>query len=215
MNQQQLNPQQMNPQQLNPQQMNPQLNEDVEGVIKSFVPQSSRLLSLIRKYNMAYLKAGLEKKTVKQLQYILTNIIATVTTGFLSEYKWWFFTVGVDVPAAIARPRIPFGFLEKHKSTAGNKKAKIDRIIEFYRRLLDILSFKTIPRFYYQHHQNGHRSIHIHEHKKLPRKYREDLAERAIKLLCILTMVIKAPKAKPAVPTPNIQTIPTVYTEVD
>jgi len=204
---------------MNPQQMKPQLNDDVEGIIKSFVPHVNRLGSLVRKYNLSYLKAGLKKKTVKQLQHILTNIIEIITTGFLSQYKWWFFTVGVDVPAALTRKRIPYGFLDKYKSTVGNKQAKIDRIIEFFIRVLDILSFKPITQFYYQHHENRHKTIHINENKKLPRKFRQDLAEKGIKLLCILTMVIKTtvplvPKAKKAKTiVPNIEN--PVFTEVD
>ena len=188
--------------------MNNPLNEDVEGVIKSFIPHSTRLLSLRRQYTMKHLKEGLEKKTVKKLESILTNIISIIKTGFLSEYKQWFYTVGIDVPAALARKRIPFGFLDKYKSTSGNKQSKVDRIMEFYRRACDIVCYKRIPKFYYIFLDNGGRTLHIHD-KPISRQSREDLSQRVIKLLCLLTIVLK-PSPKPSrLPTP------TGFTEVD
>lgn len=195
--------------------MNPELNDDVEGVIKSFIPHSTRLLSLRQKYKIAHLKEGLQKKTVKQLQHILVNIIETVKTGFLSDYKQWFYTIGVDIQEALTRVRIPFGFLHKYESTLGNKEAKVNRILEFYKRACDIASQKSISRFYYQYQANGNRTLNINQNKHLRGIFKQDLSQRVIKLLCILNIVIKATKAKkPKAKVPKANNT-TTFTEVD
>jgi len=175
----------------------PELNNDVAHLVKSYIPHSARLNSLRKKYTNEILKQGLQKKTVKQLDHILENIIETIDKGFLSNYKTWFITVGIDVPSAMDRKNIPFGFLFKYRSISGNKQSKVDRIMEFYQRACDIMFRKQIPKFYNHYKENGRRTLYIHPLKKLAMTHREDLSQRVIKLLCILTIVIKAsPKSK-------------------
>ena len=173
----------------------PQLNDDVALVVKSFVPESVRLHSLRKKYTNEILKQGLQKKTVKQLQFILINIIATIDMGFLSKYHKWFKTVGIDVPATMDKKRIPSGILQKYKSTSVNKGSKVERIMAFYQRACDIIDRKEISRFYYNYQENGRRSLYIHPLKKMAISHREDLSHRVIKMLCILTIVTNTRQA--------------------
>ena len=168
-----------------------QVNKDVQRVITSFISHYDRLLSLRKKYTNKFLEEGLQKKTMTKLQHILVNIIAIIQTGFLSSYQQWFYTVGVNVDVVLNRPNIPYTFLEKYCAISGNKQWKINRIIELYKRACDIVVFRDISKFYYEF-QEGNRIILINPAAKLSRDLLEDLSQRIIKLLCILTIVIKS-----------------------
>lgn len=77
----------------------PQLNDDVEGVITSFLPMINRFYSIRGVYTNEFLEEGLKKKTVAQLTLILQKLIEMVDTGELAWFKYLFQTLGLDIEA--------------------------------------------------------------------------------------------------------------------
>ena len=62
------------------------LNDDVAGVISSFMTTSTRLNILRHKYTNDFLRDGLSKKTMKQLKVIIDNVNNTDCINPLQLY---------------------------------------------------------------------------------------------------------------------------------
>jgi len=131
------------------------LNEDTENIIKSYIPDIQRWISLREKvYTDSFLREGLEKKTVVQLTLIQRNLIEMVDSHQVSNIWYLFRTYsGKVVKELDAQTTITEKTKNRLKSAldnwrsmsiCGNKQEKIENIIKFINRLDNIIQLNLI-----------------------------------------------------------------------
>ena len=165
------------------------LNEDTENIIKSFIPDIQRWITLRKVYNDSFLREGFEKKTVAQLSLIQTNLIKMVKTGELYRMKRFFQTYhGMDIEELKTRKRICWSMTEKWMSIRGNKKEKIEKIIKFIHRLDNIIRRNLIDCFYCPYNKlTLTRCL-------LNKKFQHIYAAKSLKVLLLLVSILKNTK---------------------
>lgn len=171
----------------------PELNEDVKNVIKSFIPDIERWISLRKIYNDLVLKDGLKKKTVAQLTLIQTNLIKMVETG--GEFhglRILFRSCGVDIEELKTRKRICYTTLHRWKNIRGKKNEKIEKIIKFVQRIGIII--RGIPIHVFSHDVLFRKLIIVKRHLRLDKQ--DIWAPKALKVLLLLISILKNPKKK-------------------
>lgn len=168
------------------------LNEDTENIIKSFIPDIQRWITLRKVYNDSFLREGLEKKTVLQLSLIQTNLIEMVNTSELSRMKCFFQTYyGMDIEELKTRKIICWSMTEKWMSIRGNKKEKIEKIIKFIHRLGNIIRRNLIDCFYCPY--NKCKLLTLTKFV-LNKKFQHIYAAKALKVLLLLVSILKNTK---------------------
>lgn len=169
------------------------LNEDTENIIKSFIPDIQRWITLRKVYNDSFLREGLEKKTVAQLSLIQTNLIKMVDeTGELYGINPFFRTYyGMDIEELKTRKIICWSMTKKWMSIRGNKKEKIEKIIKFIHRLGNIIRGNLIDCFYYPYGK-----VNLLTLVKFPLKKNSQhiYAAKALKVLLLLVSILKNTK---------------------
>lgn len=130
------------------------LNEDTENIIKSYIPDIHRWISLRKVYTESFLREGLEKKTVAQLTLIQMNLIEMIDRHQVSNIEYLFRTYsGKVVKELHAQTTITEKTKNRLKSALdnwrsmsirGNKQEKIENIIKFINRLDDIIQLNLI-----------------------------------------------------------------------
>ena len=187
------------------------LNEDVENVVKSFIP-NIRWLSLRKVYTNDFLKEGLRKKTVAQLTLILTKFIEMVDIGEFSGIRGFFRSYNVDIENLKTRTdgRIWGATLDKWRDKSGIKEEKVEKILKFIDRLDNIICLNKITGFSIAliNKINNKEKITIVE-IKLKRDRQYIYASKAEKLLNLLVSILKNPKKK------RVRKLKVEYTEVD
>ena len=130
------------------------LNEDTENIIKSYIPDIERWISLRKVYTDSFLREGLQKKTVAQLSLIQMNLIKMLNIYQRSDIWHLFRTYsGKVVKELEAQTTITKKTKNRLKSAldnwesmsiCGNKKEKIENIIKFINRLDNIIQRNLI-----------------------------------------------------------------------
>jgi len=190
----------------------PTLNEDVENMIKSFIPEVDRWVSLRKVYNDTYLREGLVKKTVTQLTLIQKNLIEMVNTGELSGLRFSFYCYNMDIEELKSRKRICWTTLDKWKNIGGKKDEKIEKIIKFIHQLGNVIRLKRIYGFSSRSVITNYgisKTLYLSK-KRLNTAKQNFYACKALKLLNLLVSILKNPKKKK-----EKNTIVTEFTEVD
>jgi len=190
----------------------PTLNEDVENMIKSFIPEVDRWVSLRKVYNDTYLREGLVKKTVTQLTLIQKNLIEMVNTGELSGLRFSFYCYNMDIEELKSRKRICWTTLDKWKNIGGKKDEKIEKIIKFIHQLGNVIRLKRIYGFSSRSVITNYgisKTLYLSKKRLNPAK-QNFYACKALKLLNLLVSILKNPKKKK-----EKNTIVTEFTEVD
>jgi hypothetical protein len=189
----------------------PELNEDVEHVIKSFLPSLTRFRSLRKVYTNEFLAEGLKKKTVAQLTLIQRNLIKMVNSGELEQIRPFFLSYGLDIAELKTRKNICWSTLDRWKSLNGKKEEKIKKIVDFVQRLSDIVFRKSIDGFSIEIIIKNTRTIHnlIFVRQKLVKLVQHTFAAKVLKVLVLLVSILKNPEKK------RVQKTTAGFTEVD
>ena len=194
------------------------LNEDVENMIKSFIPEIDRWISLRKIYKDTFLREGLAKKTVSQLTLIQKNLIEIVETGELSGLRFSFYSYNMDIKELKTRKRICWSTLDKWKNIGGRKHEKIEKIIKFIHRLGNVIRLKRIYGFSTRSVITNYgvsKTLYLSK-KRLNTVKQNFYASKALKLLNLLVSILKNPKKKKEKNTIVTQQMTvTAYTEVD
>jgi hypothetical protein len=181
------------------------LNEDTENIIKSYIPDIERWISLREEvYTDSFLREGLQKKTVVQLTLIQSNLIKMVDKGELSGIKTFFRTYHfVDIEELKTRKTISWSTHYKWKSIIGNKKEKIEKILKFIDRLDNIIRRKFIDCFYFPGRDcnlpldYGFDIFKISLKRCILNKNRQHIwAAKALKILLLLVSILKNQKKR-------------------
>ena len=165
------------------------LNDDVAGVISSFIPVRERVCLLRDTYTNDFLMEGLKKKTIKQLDVILHNIIKKISSGDLRSIRNYFNTTGVDLDAIKKLDTIGMYYTTKWINTCGNKNYKIKKIIDIIQKSIDIISCNKIEYFEYFHSLQ----FTIVE-KKIVTNAKTQY--NIFKMLCLIVSIVKQPKKR-------------------
>jgi hypothetical protein len=161
------------------------LNEDTENIIKSFLPDIERWITLRKVYNDSFLREGLEKKTVAQLSLIQTNLIEMVKTGELSRMTYVFQTYhGMDIEKLKTRKTFSWSMTKKWMNIRGNKKEKI---IKFIDRLDNIIRRNLIDCFYYPYRELNLLTLATCQ---LNKKFQHIYADKSLKVLLLLVSIL-------------------------
>jgi len=177
----------------------PELNEDVENVIKTFMPDIERWRSLRKVYTTAYLKERLEKKTVVQLTLIQTNLIEMVNTGELSGLRNFFHSYDMDIEELKTRASICWSTLDKWKNIRGKKEDKIKKILKFVCRLGNTINRKHLDGFgktLFTPRSGYSYDILTLVKKQLNREKQHIWAPKALKVLLLLVYILNKPNKK-------------------
>ena len=174
----------------------PKLNEDVENVIKSFIPEIYRWISLRKVYNDTFLREELTKKTVIQLTLIQKNLIEMVNTGELSGLRFSFYSYNMDIEELKTRNKICWTTLDKWKNIGGKKDEKIEKIIKFIHRLGNVIRLKRIYGFSSRSTVTNYgvsETLYLCKKCLYPEK-QNFYACKALKVLNLLVSILKNPK---------------------
>ena len=169
----------------NPNCSSKELNQDVENVVKSFIPNIERLTLLRHVYTDSVIEEGLKMKTVKQLDLILSNLIEKVDKGEVAfGMARLFQTVGLKVEKT---KNFSFTDVDCLFEMGKTKDEKIKKIMDMLRRGIRIVNLKPIKCFKYENHQ-----FQIEEHT-INSYYQSEYAEHVINLLLLLVTILKNP----------------------
>ena len=177
------------------------LNEDTENIIKSYIPDIERWISLRKVYTESFLREGLQKKTVVQLKLIQRNLNEMVDDSYQRSDIWYLFRTysGKVVKELEAQTTITKKTKNRLKSAldnwasmslCGNKKEKIENIIKFINRLDDIIQLKPIITDF-----TVSINFEISLIKRQLNENRQHIwASRALKILLLLVSILKNKK---------------------
>jgi len=162
------------------------LNEDVENVVKSFIPNIVRLNHLREKYTNEFLIEKLNKKTDEQISLIQEHLNVMVRfTGELQNIRVMFNTVGLDIDGLKSEKIILYETLYKWCYDMKKKDEKVKNIINFIQRADDIVNEKSIE-------------VIIREDTKislinkfLVKEKQSEVSAKVLKILLLLVSILK------------------------
>lgn len=120
---------------------NNKLNNDVIGVIHEYMSDIDRFNDLRMKYSNEFLTAGLKQKTNSQLELIHSKIIEMIFKDDCSSFWILFNTVGIPTKLIGGAG---YHDLWKSWNPKRHNDKKIQKIIDLFQRLCDIVNLKKI-----------------------------------------------------------------------
>lgn len=170
---------------------NNKLNDDVIGVIHEYLSDIDRFNDLRIKYSNEFLTAGLKQKTNSQLELIHSKIIEMIFKDDCSSFWMLFNTVGIPKKIIGGAGYHLYTDLWKSWNSNINYDKKIQKIIDLFQRLCDIVNLKKIE-YLTSIYLNV---IKIRETSLLPEK-QSVYVEKTTKILLLLVSILKNPSIK-------------------
>lgn len=175
------------------------LNDDVIGVIKTYVSDIDRFNHLRQKYTNGFLTSGLQRKNHYQLQLIHSKLIEMIHHEDFEDICLLFNTIGIEWEVIEAMKHNPEPYLKlkyynywKTWNSKETKDEKIKKIVDVFQRLCDIVNLKKIDCI-----GISRRRLKIKIRKLwIFKEYQSEFVEKATKFLLLLVSILKKTPVK-------------------